>query len=239
MKKKIELHTEYVADGTRKYWTDGKAVYYKGYLVRGAKPDNFYCFDNNDIFAIDDKYCYILNSRIAGADVNTFQILNATYAKDKNHAYCFAGKIKEADPSSFQGLDDYYASDNNHVFFYDYEGNVGKAKMVKKADPKTFVPLNGGAFGKDDNNIFSWGLPLNKANVETWVKFSAHPKSYYSKDDKRIYYLNREVKEADYHTFEVLIPPNDGFNLTQLAKDKNQFYFCELIISEEEYQKMI
>ena len=114
-----------------------------------------------------------------------------------------------------------------------------KVKVIKKADPTTFVLLNDGFYAKDAERIFCGGLPLNKANVKAWAKLSTNEESCYSKDDKRIYYLNREMKNADYHTFEVIIPPayKDGNYLAQYAKDKNHYYFCELIISEEEYQK--
>ena len=50
--------------------------------------------------------------------------------------------------------------------------------------------------------MFSMGkTPLPKANPATWRKIS----HFYSKDDKRIYYLNKLIKEVDYNTFEVVV----------------------------------
>ena len=63
-----------------------------------------------------------------------------------------------------------------------------------------------------------------------WQKIS----HFYSKDDKRIYYQNKLIKEADYDTFEVvLLTSPEGYKLPY-GKDKNQYYEYGRPLSEAE-----
>ncbi|WP_314278776.1 DKNYY domain-containing protein, partial [Capnocytophaga sputigena] len=87
-----------------------------------------------------------------------------------------------------------------------------------------------GDFAKDDTYVFYGKTPLPKANPATWRKIS----HFYSKDDKRIYYQNKLIKEADFDTFEVVVLTSpEGYKLPY-GKDKNQYYNCGNPLSEEE-----
>ena len=52
---------------------------------------------------------------------------------------------------------------------------------------------------------------LPKANVERWRKIGG----FYSKDDTRVYYFNRHIKQADCDSFEVV--PSDRFQLANTS----------------------
>ena len=97
-------------------------------------------------------------------------------------------------------------------------------------NPATFISMNDGDFAKDDTYVFNGKTPLPKANPATWRKIS----HFYSKDDKRIYYLNKLIKEADYDTFEVVVLTSpEGYKLPY-GKDKNQYYNYGNPLSEAE-----
>ena len=52
--------------------------------------------------------------------------------------------------------------------------------------------------------------------------------------DKRIYFLNKLIKEVDYDTFEVVVLTSpEGYKLPY-GKDKNQYYNYGNPLSEEE-----
>jgi hypothetical protein len=143
------------------------------------------------------------------------------------------GRIAEADAESFEVCDDGvhllppvtrvpygYGKDKARVHYYDFDG---KANWVRKASPGSFVSLNDGHFGKDDHLVFCGAVTLPRANVARWRKIGG----FYSKDDARVYYLNRHIKQADYGSFEVV--PSDRL---QLAKDKHYYYSNDQVVDQ-------
>src|SRR6185436_9690370 len=114
-----------------------------------------------------------------------------TYATDGQFVWTMGGRIKEADAQSFVVCDDGvhdlghgtrvphgFGKDKDRVFYYDFDG---KPNWVRKATPKSFVSLNDGYFGKDEQFVFCGAVTLPKANVEHWSKIAGH----YSRDDTR------------------------------------------------------
>src|SRR5207244_1796457 len=96
-----------------------------------------------------------------------------------------------------------------------------KPNWVRKASPSTFISLNDGFYGKDENFVFFGTACLPKAMVEHWTKIGG----FYSKDDKRVFYMNFEIKGADYDSFEVVYTVH-----TQLAKDKDRCYWGDEVV---------
>jgi len=239
MFKKVENTSREQVTSDCSYWVNEGKIYYDADHIRGADFETF-VYDGE--FAKDKKYCYYGPIRLRDADVATFEVLNFAFAKDKQFVYTSGGKagatrVKEADVATFEVLDDGkviswylkngdveyvdegYAKDKFNVYYQ----NGFSPKVVKNADLDTFISLNDGMFGKDVNHVFAYGKILKKANIATWHKIIDIAGVNYSKDDKRIFYLNREMKEADYDTFEVIYP-NCPYSPHQLAKDKNHFY---------------
>lgn len=229
------------------FWTDGIQVYHQKSILRGANPETFF-YDG--IFAKDGNKCFCGESWIKDADLDTFRVLNYTYAIDKNYVYTITGKVKNADIQSFEVLDDGksllwynkagipeytfkgYAKDKNNIYYHNYEG---KPKVIKKADLDTFESLNDGYFAKDKNNIYGNGRIIKKANVSSWNKAS-NLNTLYSKDHRHLFYGFWEI-EAHFETFEVEVPQNAKCIQYQIARDKDNYYRNGEIITQAEYEK--
>jgi len=193
---------------------------------------------------------------LKGANPKTFEMLNECYATDYQSVWTSGGRFEPADISTFEVCDEGinrtdgdeetswefsdgirrvvcletlygYAKDSKQVYYENYHGKI---KILAKANPATFISMNDGDFAKDDTYVFYGKTPLPKANPATWRKIS----HFYTKDDKRIYYQNKLIKEVDYDTFEVvLLTSPEGYKLPY-GKDKNQYYEYGKPLSEAE-----
>lgn len=226
-------------DPTALYWIRGNTILYRSYPLRGADIESFSFYLGS--FAKDSKHCYCTSTRLAGGNGATFRALNYTYATDGISVWTMGGKIKDVDPESFETCDDgvYYlgtgsavpygfGKDRNRVYYYDFDG---KPNWVRKASPASFVSLNDGHYAKDDNFVFCGAATLPKAKVDHWRRIGG----WYSKDDTRVYYFNRHIRDADYDTFEVAY--TDA--VLQMARDKHQFYDTDRVVSEAEFFETI
>jgi DKNYY family len=233
------LKSEFIKnDESTQYWLKDGKVHLGVFPVRGADVDTFRFYAGS--FAKDKNSVYCGTSKLKGAIVSQFRALNFCYFTDGAHVWALGGKLKEADAASFTVCDDGihivslngrvpygYGKDKARVFYYDFDGTPN---VVKKADSASFVSLNDGFFGFDKDFIFCAGATLPKANVATWRKLHR----YYSQDNKRIYYVNREIKTADYATFEVI-----SHEWMQFAKDKNVFYNNDRALSQAEFDEYV
>jgi len=237
---KLILPTENSNENYFGYWTDGKNVYSKDLLLDKIDLQTFILFEGT--FAKDKNRCYWNGFTLRGADVETFEGLNWTFAKDKNHVWTLVGKLKEADAATFEVCDEGrrmsylivenqkkilaiphgYGKDSRFVFYYDYNG---KPNIVKKADTQTFISLNDGHFGKDKSFVF-WGRTcLKNAKADTWEKLN----TYYSKDHKRCFYMQGEIKGADAESF---------FTVGECyAYDKNNYYYQGTLTSKDDFEE--
>lgn len=163
-------------------------------------------------FATDTAHVYSDGKVAAGADPQTFDVLNSRYEKDRYYVYAYYGGreieaglmpvIAGADPASFTVFDpstepsstaldteiryawmQNYAKDNAHVY---YSGHV-----LSGADPNTFRLL-----------------PL-----------------YYGRDSRSVFFLDRLVPGADPNSFNVTI----GAKGTYVASDKYHRYFDDQV----------
>lgn len=62
---------------------------------------------------------------------------------------------------------------------------------------------------------------------------------WYSRDAKRVFYLNREIKGADRNSFTVCTPLNASPMSDHLAQDKDHFYRNDEIIEKEEWSAIL
>ena len=253
-------YKEFENDPNTIFWTDGDKVFFRQQEINGADVLSFDVLLGG--FAKDKKNCYLFERKLKDADPLSFQSLNYTYAADNNGVWTLGGRIPEADIATFCTCDDGqnvmmsvkrkladgnfavvktiapygYAKDKNHVYYYDFQG---KNKIIKAADAGTFASLNDSYFGRDKNSVFCGKDKLPKANPLTWKKLA--DKYYYSRDGARIYYFNRLMENADADTFEVAAKYDELGNggICQLAKDKNQRYWNDKVISQEEFDKLL
>jgi hypothetical protein len=220
------------------YWIKDGKVMFRHWPLRGAHVPTFRYYLGS--FGKDHKHCYCTSTSLKDGNGATFRALNYCYATDGRYVWAIGGRVEGADAEAFTVCDDGsyslgrgarapygYGKDRNRVFYYNYDG---KPNWVRKASPETFVSLNDGHFARDANFVFCGAATLPKANVELWNKISG----YYSKDDRRIYYFNRPMAQADYDSFEVV--PTKRI---QLAKDKTHYYNNDRVISAEEFSTQV
>jgi hypothetical protein len=253
--EKISFKNEENYDREYKYWTDGQKVYFLGYLIKGADIESFEQYQGG--WGKDKNHCYCGATRMQKADAKSFEVLNYTYAKDNFNVWTLGGKIKDADSNTFEVCDNGmyslgkkwnretgpevlydmlvsqgYGKDKFNVYYFDSDG---KANVVKNAYPKTFISLGDGNFGYDEKSVFFGRSKLQKADPNTWKKYK--DLYYYSTDKKNVYYTNRIIKGADAETFEVLEQKVILGLPTQLAKDKNHYYWNDTIETKEKVEE--
>lgn len=227
-------------DESCQYWIMDGNIRYLDYPLRGAHVPTFRFYLGS--FAKDHKHCYCMNSRLRGGVGTTFKALNFCYVSDGQTVWTLGGKVKDADAESFVVCDDgvsYLSSgsrvphgfgkDRGRVYYYDFDG---KPNWVRKATPDSFVSFNDGHFAKDDDFVFCGAATIPKARVAHWEKMGG----YYSRDDRRVFYFNREIRIADYDTFE---PVPTGRDHVQLAKDKSHFYWNDGIVNAAQFEEML
>lgn len=221
------------------YWVRDDAILYRDKPVKGADIDSFRFYLGS--FAKDRKHCYCTETRLAGGNSETFRALNFAFATDGVSVWTMGGKINDADAESFVACDDGvdsfaggsglprgFGKDKNHVYYCDFNY---KPKWVRKASAESFVSLNDGMYGKDNDFVFCGAATLPKAKVKHWGQIGGH----YSKDDARVFYFNRLILDADYGSFEVV----DTTGVLQMAKDKHRYYDTDRVVGEAEFFEKI
>lgn len=219
------------------YWSDGKCVRFGvDHVLKGADPETFVFFLNG--FAKDKNYCYQSGKKLAGADPKYFECLSYAFCKDRQFVWSHYGKVKDVDALTFVACDDGihvrsghrnaygFGKDSQRVFYSD-----GRGHWVRKADPATFKSLNDGHFGLDDRTVFFCRSSIPGAVAKTWKKLGG----YYSRDDSRVFYLNRLIVTADANTFKVV----NSKSGTQLARDNQHFYWNDGIVDYDLSQATI
>ncbi|HEY7885614.1 MAG TPA: DKNYY domain-containing protein, partial [Cellvibrionaceae bacterium] len=139
------------------------AVFYRGKPLNGANPKSFKLVDSDHKLFRDEDKAYIEGKEVfKGLDIGSIKMMDDNYIVDKNGAYIANTKttvlIENADPKTFKTLGKGYAKDKNHVYHYNYSAN---AKVIKGADPKTFVVTrfneNVEYDAKDAQHQYRWG----------------------------------------------------------------------------------
>ena len=101
-------------------------------------------------------------------------------------------------------------------------------KVIKGAEVSSFRSLGDTYFARDEKRIYAYGKQLPKAELTSW-ELLGH---WYSRDARRVYYLNREIKGADRDSFTVCTPLDAPLLADHLARDKDHFYQNDEIIEE-------
>ena len=181
----------------------------------------------NECYATDYQSVWTSGGRFEPVDISTFEVCDEGIHRtdrDRETSWEFSDGIRRVVRVEIPYG---YAKDSQQVYYEDYHGKI---KILAKANPATFISMNDGDFAKDDRSVYYGKSSLPKANPATWRKIS----HFYTKDDKRIYYQNKLLKEVDYDTFEVvLLTSPEGYKLPY-GKDKNQYYEYGRPLSEAE-----
>lgn len=228
---------------TISYWSDGENIYWLTYLI-GPYKESFVVY--NDIFAKDDKYCFMQNSKLKNVDYNSFEVLNHCFAKDKKQVWCIGGKFEPADISTFEVCDEGYnrnllndefyfdddtmangftkissgyAKDSKQVYCYDY---AGKAVVLKNATSAAFVSNNDGHYAWDHQYVFFKKKQIKNADATTWRLIDLD--NAFSADAKNAFCVDRQVIGADVETLEIFSYTNNEGSIFKFLKDKNSLF---------------
>lgn len=94
-----------------------------------------------------------------------------------------------------------YARDSKAVYS---RGMFEVPKVVKKADPQTFVSSRCGCYGWDDQNIFWNHLIIKKADLQTWQVVSS--KHSLSCDAANYFVQNESTSYEGWLNFDCFLP---------------------------------
>lgn len=120
-------------------------------------PKDFVTFKYG--YTKDENHIYYCGKKIKDIDLNSFKIINEDYIVDKSYVYIRGKKIENSDAKTFILLDSlYYAKDKNQVYCFATGIKHHFFKVVKDADPATFVGMGkkAGGYGTDKENLFGF-----------------------------------------------------------------------------------
>ena len=206
-----------------------------------------YFRDKNNVYYENELYKIDLK-KIAGADRNSFEVLNDEFSRDKNNVYYYGNKMKGISPDGFEFVGNefifenredfiFFLKDKNNVYYL--KGKIGKEKyeiIPLNFDSKTFKYSNNGfyelinsnytSYFQDKNGVYYFdGLAkLTPNNILSKVENADIPSfvqymAGYAKDKNKVYCGTKEVKGADVESFAAFTIDGED-----VIKDKNKIY---------------
>lgn len=178
-------------------------------------------------FTKDNNNIYLENKIFAGADLESFLVLNRNYVKDENNVYGNNSTnpydknfiiITTADSDSFVAINDFSAKDNSNVYFWN-------TRLATVSDPESFEKITDWYY-KDKNYVYQQGEGPGASVLEKIT--SANPATFqiidtaYTKDDKNIFYYGVVIKNADIESFQIVDYP--------YSKDNNYVYIQSKVL---------
>ncbi|MEO6286201.1 MAG: DKNYY domain-containing protein [Dyadobacter sp.] len=156
-------HFEFIDDNVHK---DCKHVYWSDKIISddpasfkliGQSGGSSYYKDQLGILAND--------TRIPGADAESFKPLAHGYSMDKSKVYLMEStqlqEVPNAEPSSFKVLNAFYTSDSQHVFW--------RGKPLPDSDPSTFEILNEESHcSRDKKQAYHWDIVIPNTDPTTF-----------------------------------------------------------------------
>lgn len=134
----------------------------------------------------------------------------------------------DADPFSFKSFSNCPKGSYCINFGKDASKVFREYHKIEGADSNTFQILNSTVYSKDKTSVFYDYRKIEDIDPETFEILGMA----YGKDRNNVYYLEYKLVDADPKTFEI----NKIFGL---AKDKDNYYFRDKKITEEEFNKIL
>jgi len=156
------------------YWKDANYVFLLGTsatncVIQNADPNTFQVIDNYS-WARDKANVYYRFDKLPDANPKEYVAINEEWGKDKTYYFYHNLRLDSLDYESAEIVNSYfmkepakpsdYIKDKNHVFFQN--------KLVKDANPLTFVANGNGRFGHDDKYEFS--REKNEGLITEWYR---------------------------------------------------------------------
>ncbi len=200
---------------TSSYVIRDGVVFWRHYAVAHADPASFQALGGD--WGVDRQSVFVQDRR-KKIDRSTFRYLNPLFVLDQKAVYDWNGPIKGADPASFVALDPGiepgydilqetwnrgYGRDSRQVYYHDQM--VGRAAVVRGADPSSFQSFRNG-YGSDAVSVYFGKARLKHSHPATWVYLGRG----YSADRDRIFYCERELVGIDRAAFTVVGLPTSA-----------------------------
>ena len=204
-----------------------------------------YFRDKNNVYYENGLYKMDLK-KIAGADRNSFEVLNDDFSKDKNNVYYYGNKMKGISPVGLEFVDSNFKNGEDIISFFKTKDKVYALKTRTGKEAYEIVPLNFDAISfKDSNADYPYGSKfegyfqdkngvyyfdmskldkLTPNNIFSKVE-GADTSSFvqlmfgYAKDKNKVYRGNQEIKGADPESFKIIETSGKV-----VVKDKNRAY---------------
>ena len=204
-----------------------------------------YFRDKNNVYYENGLYKMDLK-KIAGADRNSFEVLNDDFSKDKNNVYYYGNKMKGISPVGLEFVDSNFKNGEDIISFLKTKDKVYALKTRTGKEAYEIVPLNFDAISfKDSNADYPYGSKfegyfqdkngvyyfdmskldkLTPNNIFSKVE-GADTSSFvqlmfgYAKDKNKVYRGNQEIKGADPESFKIIETSGKV-----VVKDKNRAY---------------
>ena len=204
-----------------------------------------YFRDKNNVYYENELYKMGLK-KIAGADRNSFEVLNDEFSRDKNNVYYYGNKMKGINPDGFEFVGRDFKNNEDIIFFlktkdkvYVLKNKAGKevyeivalnfdANSFKYSNADNSYESESAGYFQDKNGVYYFDVfrldELNPNKVFAKVE-GADTSSFvqlmfgYAKDKNKVYIEDREIKGADPESFKI-IDTSDGVTI----RDKNKIY---------------
>ena len=204
-----------------------------------------YFRDKNNVYYENELYKMDLK-KIAGADRNSFEVLNDEFSRDKNNVYYYGNKMKGINPDGFEFVGRDFKNNEDIIYFLKTKDKVYVLKNKAGKEVYEIVPLNfdtnsfkysnadnsyeseSAGYFQDKNGVYYFDAfrldELNPNKVFAKVE-GADTSSFvqlmfgYAKDKNKVYIEDREIKGADPESFKI-IETSDGVTI----RDKNKIY---------------
>ena len=204
-----------------------------------------YFRDKNNVYYENGLYKMDLK-KIAGADRNSFEVLNDDFSKDKNNVYYYGNKMKGISPVGLEFVDSNFKNGEDIISFLKTKDKVYALKTRTGKEAYEIVPLNfdtisfkdsnadypyGSKFEgyfQDKNGVYYFDMSkldkLTPNNIFSKVE-GADTSSFvqlmfgYAKDKNKVYRGNQEIKGADPESFKIIETSGKV-----VVKDKNRAY---------------
>lgn len=174
-------------------------------------------------YHVRDGAVYYLNAfpgsafQIEGADVDSFEVLDAAYARDRHTVYLDGRRLPDADPITFAVLArPGYAKDARHIFVRD---------RILSTDPAHFQLL-GGELAKDSGAVYWSDGTVLSHDPQHFVIVSDTDHYLFAKDGANVYVNGNTIAGAD--------PPSLRVLGGAYATDRDRvYYFSDAIVGAD------
>jgi hypothetical protein len=194
-----------------------------------SKASNqYYIQDGKVTFVRNGNFFQLGGTEIEGADLNSFEVIDESYAKDINHIYYDGKPVAGANPNSVElvtskintnSVNSGYLISGDNVFCY--------GDIIEGADPESFSYLLGLYAMDKDYLYYDIDIKISRKVIPTAI---SNATDGYIRHGEQVLYQGHIISN-DVHNFEVI---NDKY-----SKDSFHVYYHGTIVESMEPDNFI